>query len=647
MQTEEKMFSEFPTVSRAEWEEKIASDIGGADYKEKLRWETLEGIKPLPFYMREDVQSPLPSSAGKNWTYHEPVFDRNPEQIRQSIGRAYARGARTFQITSRPFPADGADSLQLDGSYIPDQNAFDSIFEDINTDEISLFVDAGVATPVFSAMTGNHSKPFRKKVFLYDPISESVAFGRTLWSSEDQLQSFVRSANSLSADAFYYHKAGCTIVSEAAIAISLASEYLSILDPDKRESAAESFLIRVSSGPLYFPEIAKFRALRILWKNLLEAYGLNSSIPAFIHAETTLQNKTISDPHNNMLRATTEAMAAVTGGVDSLTIFPYDATFRTPEDFSRRIAGNVHLILKEEAHLDKTGDPSAGSYYIEKLTRDIAEKAWKLFTESESRGGFLHDVMNGTLQQQTRESRSAKENAYATRKRVLTGTNSYPDTGKDLPDRSEGEHPFSAQTVSVSSGRVQLIGENPVAELQKKLSEGISVPELILSIVPAEGHLIEPLDEFHAGDIFDSVRKETKEFAEKTGKLPSVLILPAGNLKWRSARASFAQNLLGCSGFRIHTADGADSLEDALGQINAKKYDAAVLCGSDKEYHGQAASFCMAIGESTIRIMAGHPGNNEQLYRDAGMDEFIWAGMNAAEFLKKLQTELFKRSAEK
>ncbi|PWN05593.1 methylmalonyl-CoA mutase family protein [Rhodohalobacter mucosus] len=643
IQTEEKLFSDFPTVSRKEWEEKITSDLGGADYTEKLKWETLEGLEPLPFYMREDVQSPPSLPSGKGWTYCEPVFGLHPAEIRDSIASAYSRGARTFLLTSRPRPANGSENIHLHGSNIPDQDAFDGIFEEMNTEEISLFVDAGISAPVFSAMTRNHPKPFRKATFIFDPITESAAAGKTLWSSQDQLKNFVRSADSLAADALFYHKAGCTIVSEAAIAISLASEYFSMLEPENRESAAASFLIRVSAGPLYFPEIAKFRALRILWKNLLDAYGMDPSIPAFIHAETTFQNKTISDPHNNMLRATAEAMAAVTGGADSLVVFPYDISFRTPDTFSRRIAGNVHHILGEEAHLGKTGDPSAGAYYIENLTQDIAQKAWTLFTESESRGGLLHDLMSGSLQQKIRESRSVKQNAYATRRRVLTGTNNYPDTGKELPDVSEGGHPFPVQTLAPSSARLRVGSENPGAELQHLLKEGKSLPELILSMIPRETSSIESIKEFHAGDIFDSIRKETEELAEKTGIQPDVLILPVGNLKWRNARASFAQNLLGCAGFRINMADGGDSLEDAVDKLEDKKFDAVVLCGSDKEYPDLVPLFCERMGDRPLLVVAGHPGTNEPLYRDAGIDEFIWAGMNAAGFLRKVQSELFKK----
>ncbi|MDX1592457.1 MAG: methylmalonyl-CoA mutase family protein, partial [Balneolaceae bacterium] len=487
-EAEEKLFSEFPSVSREEWEALITSDLKGADYRERLKWNTLEGISPLPFYMREDTNRVPPIFSAKSWTHCEPVFDQEPSQIRQTIELAYQRGSRAFQITSKLTSSrsdeDGSHTIQLYGSKITDQESFDLLFENTDTKKISLYFDTGTLSPLFSAMVKNHPQPFQRAVFFYDPITESIASGLKLWETDEDFQARVRQAENLAADALFYHKAGCTIVSEAAIAISILSEYLSVIPQDQRETAARSFVIRVSAGPLYFPEIAKFRALRLLWKNLLEAYGLDTSIPAEIHAETTLQNKSASDPHNNMLRVTTEAMAAATGGADSLTIYPYDASFSRPDNFSTRIAGNVHHILKEESHLNKTADPSAGSYYIENLTRDIAEKAWKEFAESESKGGFLKYIQSGDLGKKINASRSAKENAYATRKRVLTGNNHYPNTQENLSVSPEKTQPFPKSTITGAGKEGNGAEKNYAAsEFQKKLNNGHTLSTLLPSVI--------------------------------------------------------------------------------------------------------------------------------------------------------------------
>jgi methylmalonyl-CoA mutase len=645
--SDKKLFSEFPPVSRAEWEELITSDLKGSDYKEKLKWETLEGISPLPFYMCEDTDRLPPIQPENDWIYCEPIFDREPEKIRQSIENAYERGALAFQLTSRlstiPNQTDGT-SIELLGSHITGQEDFSRIFRNVDTKEISLFLDTGIQTPIFSAMIQNQSKSFLRTVFIHDPITESVALGKTLWDSEAAFGDHILQAGSLAADALFYHKAGCTIASEVAIAISIASEYLSALPADDRESFARSFLVRLSAGPLYFPEIAKFRALRLLWKNLLEAYDMDSGIPVFIHAESTLQNKSAGDPHNNMLRSTTEAMAAAIGGADSLTLFPYDASFSIPDNFSSRIAGNIQHILKEESHLNVTADPSAGSYYIENLTQEIAEKAWEQFAACESRGGFLKDAASGALQETINSSRRAKENAYATRKRVLTGNNNYPANEKNIPDK---KHTFPVTRIpeAGNTGEDKNRDNISIPDLQNSLESGAATEQLWPALFPAKGQPITPIQEFHAADIFDSIRRKTKELVSKTGKEVNILILPAGNIKWRNARSSFAQNLLGCAGFNLQTADGGNTIDQAMEKLEIQKFDVVVLCGSDKEYPEMAGDFCSAMSDQDrILILAGQPGDREKQYRDSGIDEFIWAGMNAAEFLSGLQSELYNRS---
>lgn len=643
----EKLFSEFAPISRDQWEEQIAKDLKGGDYKSLLKWETFEGISPLPFYLREDTE-PLPDYGPEKrstlWNICEPIFRSEPEEIRKEIQNSLAGGATSIIIRStlnkESNPADG----KLQGAQIHTQTDFNLIFDEIDLSGTSLMFDSGFASPEFVAMLLNNTDPFYHAGFIFDPFTESAKTGRL--ENEANLRNFIsqlsglKNIHSLAADGLFYHKAGATIVQEIAISLSIASEYLALAEQDRKKTAAGSIFVRLSAGPLYFPEIAKLRALRYLWKNLLKAYKTDDTIPLFIHSETTPQNKTVTDRHNNMLRVTTEAMGAAIGGADSLVINPYDECYQKPDTFSKRIARNIHHILREEAHLDKTTDPAAGSYYIEQLTDQIASNAWDYFREIEDQGGFAEALKSGFIQAGITESRRQKSQAYATRKRTLTGTNNYPNPDEDLPDKIEIV--FDSEGLRYTDKEARLDTGQLISSLQEHLKEGYTVGDLIKARFNQVEPFIDPLEEFHAGDLFDSIRLKTDEMAKKSGHLPTVTIVPAGKLKWRNARASFAQNLLGCAGFNIDRLRGFDSIEEAISNTDADKSDVIVLCSSDDEYANFASSFCKLFKNRSVLILAGKPGEMEQKYRSEGIDDFIYSGMDAVEFLSNLQKRIFK-----
>jgi methylmalonyl-CoA mutase len=214
-------------------------------------------------------------------------------------------------------------------------------------------------------------------------------------------------------DAGYFRNAGSGIVRELAYGLSSGSEYMSQLTGRGIDARMAASKIRFSFGigPDYFMEIAKLRAARLLWSLVLKGYDPENheSLTMYIHSVTSRRNKTVDDPYVNMLRTQTEAMSAVLGGTDSLTVEPFDAVFRKPDEFSERIARNQQLILKEEAYFDRVADPAAGSYYVENLTKMIAEKSWELFVEMEDRGGFLSALESGYLMDRISQS-AAKRN---------------------------------------------------------------------------------------------------------------------------------------------------------------------------------------------------------------------------------------------
>ena len=297
-------------------------------------------------------------------------------------------------------------------------------------------------------------------------------------------------AGAVRADAI--HDQGGTVVQELGYGIALGVEKIvEKLEADYSiDQAASDIRFVFAIGSNYFFEIAKLRAARLLWAHAIWAFQPQeeSSCLMKIHVRTALSNKSIYDPFANVLRATTEAMAAVIGGCDSLEIRPFG--------FDNRLAVNIQRLIKEESHLDSVADPAGGSYYIEWLTHALAHKGWELFQQVEAEGGYTK--AKPAVEQALAESRAAKEKAFSSRRRTQVGVNNYPDleeTSIDSPETPRGI--------------------------------------------------------WRAASAFEQLRRKTETYAQKRGKRPKVLLLERGDLAMRQARSQFSQNLFGCAGFEI------------------------------------------------------------------------------------------------
>lgn len=353
-----------------------------------------------------------------------------------------------------------------------------------------------------------------------------------------------------------HHESGATAVQELAFALAEAS--------DRLAAGQAVRCLAFAVGPVYFIEIAKLRAARLLFARVAESYLVRPDVR--IHAVTALSDKSIYDPYTNLLRSTTEALSAVFGGADSVHV--------QPAGYPERLATNIHLILKEEAHLDKVADPAGGSWLIESITASLAAEAWKLFQQVESRGGF--ERAQEFVRDAVAAARAAKEKAFATRRRVLTGVNTYPD----LTER-----------------RLDHAG----------------------SIGGASWRLARPIEK---------IRLRTERHARKTGRTPKVLLLKRGDLKMKMARARFCLNFFGCAGFAIEESE----------QLGNSGADLIVLCSSDAEYLDFAREVCPQARVPVL--VAGNPQGPVEALRAAGVSGFVHAFSNIVETLAEWQEKL-------
>lgn len=647
---QKKRLWDFEPVSKIKWEEQIEKDLKGADYKTRLFWDSHEGFTAAPFYTKDDLQD-LEHNAKDvifekpGWTCCEPIYETDPAEANEAIKKAIENDSGSFHIRSKSSWKSGMLGGDMHGTQIQKQADFNELLDGVDAESIELTFDSGMTTPALVAMMKNHPKKFINPKFIFDPFTYIAERGR-MPIGKKKLKSIVnelavhQNFKTLCADGLFYHRAGATIVQELALALATVSEFLSLIDKDKKESAADAIFVRLAAGPLYFPEIAKFRAIRLLWDQLMDAYGFDHPPELTVIAETSKTNKTISDPHNNLIRTITESMSAVLGGVSQLMVHPYDALESIPGEFSRRIARNVQYILRDESHFDKVADPSAGSYYIENLTSSIAKEAWEYFQTIENEGGVVQSLKNGSIQEVINRSKEEREDAVKRGKKVLVGTNYYANTEENLPDTIESES--FADSLDLTDYEYKESDNGLIQSLQDAFEKFATVGDVIESMLKPKKVLYQVVEETRLGSVFDEIRLRTKALSEETGIEPVVHLVPVGDLKWRNARATFSHNTLGCGGFKIDHPTGYDSINEAAEKIEFSDADIFVLCSSDKEYEDLVEPFCEAFSEKGICILAGHPGENEERYRAAGMDLFIHKGMNIPAVLLNIQNDLFE-----
>ncbi|WP_411031550.1 methylmalonyl-CoA mutase subunit beta [Spongiimicrobium sp. 3-5] len=408
------LFDEFDEVSAKAWKQKIQFDLKGEDYNDSLVWETAEGIKVKPFYNHEDLKND--ASAG--------VSPPSPWHIAQAI---YAGNAALANAKAIKTVADGAQSLifivpskDID---IKNLQAGDSLrdipihfqfqFLDLEYLEQYIAVKNVRTAPTFFnldivgnlARTGNWFFNLNKDHEVIDKILQKTAH-------KDYL-------NVLGVDISLYQNAGANSVQELAYGLAHANEYLNRYKLD----ASQQITFTISVGGNYFLEIAKLRALRLLWRTLAAEYGVNEE--CHIIAKPSRRNKTLYDYNVNMLRTTMECMSAIIGGANTVCNLPYDAIYHKENEFGERIAKNQLLILQHESYFDKVANPADGSYYITSLTTQLSQKALQLFKDIEKNGGFLKQLKEHTIQKKIKESADKEQQLFNEKKQVLVGANSY------------------------------------------------------------------------------------------------------------------------------------------------------------------------------------------------------------------------------
>lgn len=465
-----------------------------------------------------------------------------------------------------------------------------------------------------------------------------------------------------------FHNAGGSAVQELAFSVAAGAEYLRELL--SRNLAIDDIAPRLrftfALGPNFFMEIAKLRAARMLWSKVVGEFGGGEEAQKMrIHARTSIWNKTIYDPYVNLLRATTEAFSGIAGGCGSLHVGAFDEPAGMPSDFSRRIARNTQIILKEEGHLDRVIDPAGGSWYVETLTRQVAEKAWKLFQEVEALGGMFRALEKGFPQEHISEAAKKRAENVAKRKDKIIGTNIYPNLQEEpLPGR-QPDYPaiFREQARNLKNFRDSRVPGPHLRSLEKLFQMGNAQPDRLMeALIEAAlagatlgefckalrsgkdaAPLINPLELHRGAEIFENLRRAMEAHREKTGALPKVFLANMGAVSRYKARADFSAGFFQVAGFEVLDQGGFSTPEEAAKAALASGAGIVAICSTDENYPAVVEPLASRIKQAAPRMMvvlAGYPPDQVEAHRKAGVDEFIHIRANAAELLGKFMQHL-------
>ncbi|MEE1121547.1 MAG: methylmalonyl-CoA mutase small subunit [Prevotella sp.] len=609
-----KLFQEFVAPTAQEWIDKIQVDLKGADFQKRMVWRTNEGFDVQPFYRREDVEKlQTPDSLPGEFPFVRGNKKLDNEwYVRQNItaNSAAEANAKALDVLNKGVTSLGFSipKAELSEEYI------DALLNNIVCDCVELnFVTCKRCSLKLAEILVAYfeKKGYDKENIVasidWDPIEKTVAKGKDvdfLFEYAPKLIETVKDYPNfrvISVNSVSLCNSGAYIVQELGYALAWGAEYLQqLVDAGVEPTlAAKKIKFNMGVSENYFMEIAKFRAARMLWAEIVKQYEpkCECACKMIVNAETSMYNMTVFDAYVNMLRTQTESMSAALAGVHSIVVNPFDAAYEQPNDFSERIARNQQLLLKEECHFSTVVDPSAGSYYIEELTSSLAKEAWKLFIAVEEQGGFFAAAKAGTIQDAINSTNEKRHLHAAQRKEFILGTNQFPN----FTENSEGK---VAETECCNCG----------------CDETAPFKSICASRLSAD---------------FESLRLST----EKADKQPVAFMLTVGNLVWRQARAQFSTNFLACAGYKVIDNLGFSTVEEGIDAALAANADIVVICSSDEEYSEYAIPAYKYLDNRAIFVVAGAPACAEEL-KEAGIENFIHVKVNQLETLKAFNEKL-------
>ena len=676
----ERLLEDFPGHSYEQWHQAAEALLKGASFEKLLVSKTYENITIQPIYRREDI-------ANLEHLKHWPGAD---SLVRGSHAHGFLKsGWEVSQELKAPTPAalnqiahqglhGGQSELNIAlscgqaecckrGVVLDSAADVQTALAGVAVDAIATYWQSGpasvpVAAMVIAAAEALGVSPAQLRGgFENDPLGELVAKGKLRHSLKtrfdhmaaltDYAAKHAPQLRTLATKGDVYHNAGATATQELGYVIATLVCYIEEMKTRglSPETVLPHIRIHLAVGSDYFMEISKIRAARWLWSKVAASYGVKDA-PVHIHASTSKWNKTTYDAHTNMLRVTAEAFAAVVAGVDSLHIGPYDEIADSSDEFSRRIARNIHPILREECGLDRVIDPAGGSTYIEWLTDQIASKSWEIFQAIEAQGGMITCLENGSVQQAVQAVCQAKFQNIRRRKDKIVGSNMYPDTkGKKLairtPECQAGQTPSGPTPPPPAPAPAPVTASADAAMVEQAIAAAkMGATRVALAIATGLSNTqgapsVTPLPARRAAEEYETLRDASAIFAETTGAAPAILQLNIGPSGRYRLRADWTASFFEAAGFAVDGSRDFANIDEALSALRDSSSHIAVITSDDATYQTTVAPLATALKAArpaVTLLVAGAPGEHEAAWRAAGVDEFVNVRSNNYELNQQL-----------
>ncbi len=637
-------FSEFPKPTYDQWKNEAIKSLKGADFEKKLFSQTLEGILLLPIYNMLDLDN-LPylsnhpgvspylrgnyasGTIARKWEIAQSIPFSNHAEFNSQLRQALANGqdAITININRHEYYQFFPLAVNCGTKFIH-QDDLSAAFDGINLEDYPIYFNAGDIYSEFAPLFIDYlnSKEYDltkiKGNIGADPFGEILINGGSKYSVDHLISSLAETISilhdsvpnygAITLNGAFYYNAGATAVQELAFSFANLIDLITKLSQYglQPHQIFPKIRLHFSVSSDFFMNIAKLRAARVLWAKLAEAYGLDATYQKVkIHSSTSMRDKTKLDPYVNILRNSIAGLSAILGNSESIDIGNFDFAYGHPSELSLRISRNTQLVLLHEAHLNDTIDPVSGSYYIESLTNDLINSAWKLFLDIDTSGGFWNAIQSGNIQSLIADSANIIDQSYQTRRSTLLGTNKYPILKQKLPTDNP---PYQFKDIAFK-------------ELTPKITEVQSIKITRFAYQ------------------FELLRDNASKFEQITGALPQILMLNFGEVNEWKPRNDFALDFLQVAGFDCIQSPAFNSYEDAMiFFIDQSCPNSIAICSSDAKYESLLPELSFLIKKYKPMcniILAGYPEGMIDEYKSYGIDHFVHLKANIFETLSDIQ----------
>ena len=690
---------EFTPPTDEEWKAACEALLKGAPFEKKMFTKTYEGITFDPMYTRKHTEDILPKGVmpgmgdylrgvdaagyiGKPWGIAQACDETLPAENNELLRHEHDKGATIYHIVLDTASRTGVDARQAEtvgdtGTSVTTVEDMHVLLTGLDLAKFPLYVYAGAnAVPLLALVaaarraSGEDMAEVRGIVGA-DPIGALAADGKLPASLDAHYDSLAAAARWATVNAPHlrtvfvrsdvYSNGGANDVQEVASVLATATAYLRALCERGLtiDEAASQIAFAFSMGANFFLQIAKLRAVRPLWAQIVGAFGGSAEAQKMrIHARPALFFKTIYDPYVNMLRNTTEIFSGVVGGIDSFESAPFDEPIRKGDEFSRRIARNVQIMLQEEFGLLQPIDPAGGSWAVETLTRQMKEKIWAEFQRIEKEGGIIAALRAGSLQENVAAVLAARfKNADLRRDRIV-GNNMYPNMTETLLEtRAEDTAALKAQRTADIDAYLSDIDvkhrDEALASLRQAHSvdnaveaalAGATIAELMTAVTEGNGaETVTAIAPHRWSERFEALRQRTEEYKAEKNDNVKIFLANMGPIPQHKARADFTTGFLQVGAFEVLGNDGFKTIEEAADAARASGADAVVICSTDATYPEIVPALAPKLHEvlpkARVFLAGAAPKDLLETYKEAGIDEYISVRANCYEILESLQKQ--------